>query len=214
MATRSLPGRESPEFTEALEALRHVRLRPEVRITEVPAPQRIAPYAVALTADVIDAMTYPVEGGTARYVGRNLGRPAAGKTGTSESFRSAWFNGYVPQLETAVGMFMDEGGTPVAMTDIPGYENGITGGTIPVRIWTDYMRAATEGMEKLRFPEPAYINRDAAPKQTQRPRTTEDDSSTNQPRPTTQRPTSSAPEPTPTPTPCFWCSSGPAGASR
>lgn len=53
MATRSLPGRESPEFTEALEALRHVRLRPEVRITEVPAPQRIAPYAVALTADVL-----------------------------------------------------------------------------------------------------------------------------------------------------------------
>ena len=49
-----------------------------------------------LMSDVIDAMTYPVEGGTARYVGRNLGRPAAGKTGTSESFRSAWFNGYVP----------------------------------------------------------------------------------------------------------------------
>lgn len=53
VATRSLPGRESPEFTEALEALRRVRLRPEVRITEVPAPQRIAPYAVALTADVL-----------------------------------------------------------------------------------------------------------------------------------------------------------------
>ena len=50
-----------------------------------------------LMSDVIDAMTYPVKGGTARYVGQNLGRPAAGKTGTSESFRSAWFNGYVPQ---------------------------------------------------------------------------------------------------------------------
>ena len=58
-----------------------------------------------LMSDVIDAMTYPVEGGTARYVGQNLGRPAAGKTGTSESFRSAWFNGYVPQLETAVGLY-------------------------------------------------------------------------------------------------------------
>ena len=58
-----------------------------------------------LMSDVIDAMTYPVEGGTARYVGQNLGRPAAGKTGTSESFRSAWFNGYVPQLQTAVGLY-------------------------------------------------------------------------------------------------------------
>ena len=58
-----------------------------------------------LMSDVIDAMTYPVEGGTARYVGENLGRPAAGKTGTSESFRSAWFDGYVPQLQAAVGLF-------------------------------------------------------------------------------------------------------------
>ena len=58
-----------------------------------------------LMTDVIDAMTYPVEGGTARYVGENLGRPAAGKTGTSESFRSAWFDGYVPQLQAAVGLF-------------------------------------------------------------------------------------------------------------
>ncbi len=33
------------------------------------------------------------------------GRPVAGKTGTSESFRSAWFVGYTPQLVTAVGMF-------------------------------------------------------------------------------------------------------------
>ena len=54
-----------------------------------------------LMSDVIDAMTYPVEGGSARYVGQNLGRPAAGKTGTSESFRSAWFDGFTPQLATA-----------------------------------------------------------------------------------------------------------------
>lgn len=68
MATRSLPGRESPEFTEALEALRHVRLRPEVRITEVPAPQRIAPYAVALTADVLGAAGDDEELASGRFV--------------------------------------------------------------------------------------------------------------------------------------------------
>ena len=49
-----MTGRESPEFTRALEDLRRARLRSEIRLTEVPAPQRIAPYAVALTADVID----------------------------------------------------------------------------------------------------------------------------------------------------------------
>lgn len=46
-------GREPKEFSRALEALRRARLRPEVRLTEVPAPQRIAPHAVALTADVV-----------------------------------------------------------------------------------------------------------------------------------------------------------------
>jgi hypothetical protein len=43
----------APEpFRRAVEALRAVRLRPEVSVDETPAPQRLAPYAVALTADV------------------------------------------------------------------------------------------------------------------------------------------------------------------
>ena len=54
VSSRTVTGRESPEFTRALEDLHRARLRPEIRLTEVPAPQRIAPYAVALTADVID----------------------------------------------------------------------------------------------------------------------------------------------------------------
>ncbi len=42
-----------PDFTRALDSLRAASMRPEVRLTEVPAPSRIAPHAVALTADVI-----------------------------------------------------------------------------------------------------------------------------------------------------------------
>ncbi len=100
-----------------------------------------------LMSDVIDAMTYPVEGGTARYVGRNLGRPAAGKTGTSESFRSAWFNGYVPQLETAVGLYRSgKDGEELPMEDLPN-AGSITGGTYPARIWTAYMEDALEGQQ-------------------------------------------------------------------
>lgn len=53
MITRS-PTEGQPEaFSRALAQLRSARLRPEVVLTEVPAPQRIAPYAVALTADVL-----------------------------------------------------------------------------------------------------------------------------------------------------------------
>lgn len=55
MGTHSVPGESSAEFTQALRDLRAVRLRPEVRVTEVPAPSRIAPYAVALTAEIVTA---------------------------------------------------------------------------------------------------------------------------------------------------------------
>ena len=54
VSSRTVTGRESPSSPAALEDLHHARLRPEIRLTEVPAPQRIAPYAVALTADVVD----------------------------------------------------------------------------------------------------------------------------------------------------------------
>ena len=50
---RSLPGDTAAEFTRAIAGLREARLRPEVRLTEVPAPQRIAPHAVALSGEVV-----------------------------------------------------------------------------------------------------------------------------------------------------------------
>jgi hypothetical protein len=56
------------EFTQALEDLRGARLRPEVRLTEVPAPQRIAPYAVALTAEVIASRGEEEELASGRFV--------------------------------------------------------------------------------------------------------------------------------------------------
>ena len=55
MGTHGVPGESSAEFTQALRDLRVVHLRPEVRLTEVPAPSRIAPYAVAMTAEVVTA---------------------------------------------------------------------------------------------------------------------------------------------------------------
>jgi Protein of unknown function (DUF3000) len=55
VASRSVPGESSAEFAQALRDLRDAQLRPEVRLTEVPAPSRIAPHAVALTAEVVTA---------------------------------------------------------------------------------------------------------------------------------------------------------------
>ena len=56
MRGRTLPGETAADFAQAIEGLRAARLRPEVRLTEVPAPQRIAPYAVALTGEVVGSI--------------------------------------------------------------------------------------------------------------------------------------------------------------
>ena len=54
VAVRRMPDDAPEEFLGAVQRLRAARLRPEVTVEEVPAPQRIAPYAVAFTADVDD----------------------------------------------------------------------------------------------------------------------------------------------------------------
>ena len=68
VASRSVPGGPSAEFAQALVDLRAARLRPEVRVTEVPAPQRIAPYAVALTGEVVSSDEDDVELASGRFV--------------------------------------------------------------------------------------------------------------------------------------------------
>jgi hypothetical protein len=66
--TRTLPGNHGAVFARTLTALRDVRVRSEVRLTEVPAPTRIAPYAAALTADVIDVSDPEADLATGRFV--------------------------------------------------------------------------------------------------------------------------------------------------
>src|SRR5699024_1787512 len=65
-------------------------------------------------ADVTEAMTRVVTEGSGRGAG-DLGRPAAGKSGTSEDNKSAWFTGFVPQLTASVGLYQGDG--TVSMQD-------------------------------------------------------------------------------------------------
>ena len=96
-----------------------------------------------------------------RRTRQNLGRPAAGKTGTSDDNKSAWFNGFTPQLATSVGIYRSgKNGKPSCRwTTSPGVGE-LTGGTVPVRIWTDYMKAALEGQKVLEFPQRAGVGDD------------------------------------------------------
>jgi membrane peptidoglycan carboxypeptidase len=86
------------------------------------------------------ALKRVVEGGTGTAAA--IGRPVAGKTGTSENFGNAWFVGYTPQLSTAVWVGRPEGDTP--MRGVHGIN--VTGGSFPARIFSRYMRAALAGV--------------------------------------------------------------------
>ncbi|XVX20270.1 transglycosylase domain-containing protein [Actinomycetota bacterium] len=109
-------------------------------------------FAKPVMADTIDAMERVVKEGSGTYASR-LARPVAGKTGTTTSNYAAWFNGFTPQLETAVGMYKGDGTQKEEnqMKGVGGYAE-ITGGSIPVRIWTSYMLDAMDGVKWEDFP--------------------------------------------------------------
>jgi membrane peptidoglycan carboxypeptidase len=145
-------------------------------------------------ADATYAMQAVVKEGTATYV-RNLGRPAAGKTGTTSDNLSAWFAGFTPQYATVVALYrLDRHGNPVGLVPWAGAGSEVTGGSLPARVWTDYMREVLKDKPVQDFPEPVFGGRavNAAPTPVVTPST-----ATPQPTPSI----SAAPVPTPTPTP-------------
>jgi len=76
---------------------------------------------------MVKLMQGVVKFGTGRAA--DIGRPVAGKTGTSDDYRDAWFIGFTPDITTGVWVGNDDN------SQMP----GITGGTIPARIWHGYM---------------------------------------------------------------------------
>ena len=71
-----------------------------------------------------------------------LDRPAAGKTGTSQNYRDAWFIGFTPDFVAGVWVGDDH--------DRP--MRGVTGGETPALIWKDFMLAAHKGLAPREFP--------------------------------------------------------------
>jgi penicillin-binding protein 1A len=120
-------------------------------IHHTPAVTRILP------ANVADNMTTVLEGvltggtGTAAA----LGRPAAGKTGTTSNYTNAWFVGYTPTLSTAVWMGQaNSGSAPIGRVD--GVEP-VYGGTLPALTWKQFMLQALTGVAVTPFDVPAPI---------------------------------------------------------
>jgi penicillin-binding protein 1A len=83
-------------------------------------------------------------------VGAYFGRPAAGKTGTTDNHADAWFSGYVPQLETTVWVGYPQGEIP--MENVHGI--AVAGGTFPATIWKLFMETAMGNTPALSWGSP------------------------------------------------------------
>ena len=119
-------------------------------IKEIYAPnggllyELIVESAGAFSTEVSDEINFALRRVIRNGTGTNarIGRPAAGKTGTTDENKSAWFVGYTPDLATAVMMAKDdENGNPITLSGTGGMRN-VTGGSFPARMWSFYMREA------------------------------------------------------------------------
>jgi len=119
--------------------LRITDSRGNVLLDNTPDPKLVLdPWA---TASLTSMLTGVISSGTATAA--QIGRPAAGKTGTTDNERNVWFVGYVPQLATAVWIGDDANrrlGT------------GITGGSYAAPIWRDFMLQALKNEPVKYFP--------------------------------------------------------------
>ena len=112
----------------------------------VPKRTRVVSDGVAYTVTKIleDNILY----GTG--TGASIGRPAAGKTGTTDEHADAWFAGYTPGLQTTVWMGYTKGEIP--MENVHGI--AVSGGSFPATIWRLFMERALEGKPVADFREP------------------------------------------------------------
>lgn len=106
----------------------------------------------AIEAGVAAQATQILRGVPERGTGANarIGRPHAGKTGTTDDYTDAWYAGYTPQLATAVWMGYPESNER-EMHNIQGVPD-VAGGTLPAKIWGAFMRAAHRGVPVKGFP--------------------------------------------------------------
>ncbi|MEU1723826.1 transglycosylase domain-containing protein [Nonomuraea sp. NPDC005692] len=159
-----------------------VKLNGQVVYPEQRTSSRVIDAEVA--ADATTAMQEVLRSGTAR--GQGLGnRPAAGKTGTNNNEKEAWFVGYTPQISTAVGFYREQCVTKTRKVVQPRHSNcpvvpnekkpskkygpnnpyttaveaplGFEGAGPPTATWRRFMLAAHEGKPIEQFPQKADI---------------------------------------------------------
>ncbi|XWK91532.1 MAG: transglycosylase domain-containing protein [Phormidium sp.] len=117
-----------------------------VILDNTPKPKLVLdPWAAASTTSIMQSV---INGGTGKLA--SIGRPAAGKTGTTSSEKDVWFVGYVPQLSVAVWIGRD---------DNRRLASGVTGGHYAAPIWRNFMNRALDGVPVDYFVPPSKFKR-------------------------------------------------------
>ncbi|MEA5580125.1 transglycosylase domain-containing protein [Nodularia harveyana UHCC-0300] len=117
-----------------------------ILLDNTPKPQLVLDQWASATT--IDIMRSVVTSGTGKAA--DIGRPSAGKTGTTSSERDIWYVGTVPQLTTAVWVGRDDN-RPLS--------RGATGGGMVAPIWKDFMQQALKGVPAENFKSPSNFKR-------------------------------------------------------
>ncbi|MES4908056.1 MULTISPECIES: transglycosylase domain-containing protein [unclassified Streptomyces] len=159
-----------------------------------PKTDQAVPRAAADTTTTV--LQSVVDGGTATAA-QAAGHPAAGKTGTAEDDKAAWFAGYTPDLATVVAV-MGQDSTTGAQKSLYGATGlpRVNGGGYPTEIWAAYTAAALQGRTPAQFdlnPEDGSVT----PTLPTDPATTTPPQVTTPPTTLPTDPTSPAPDPTP-----------------
>ncbi|WP_240197120.1 transglycosylase domain-containing protein, partial [Nonomuraea lactucae] len=122
----------------------------EVTAYEPECRQALDPEIADATAEILSGV---FTDGTMRSVG-GIGRPAAGKTGTTDGYATAWFAGFTPDLAGAVSIGDPRGSQRYKLTGVTiggRYYGSVAGATLPGPIWKDTMMAALKGVPPAEF---------------------------------------------------------------
>jgi membrane peptidoglycan carboxypeptidase len=119
-----------------------------IELTQEPCKQ-------VIEQGIADTVNDVLQGVIAKGTGKSadIGRPAAGKTGSTNGSRAAWFAGYTPELATTVWVGKAQPENMQRVTINGSYYRQVYGGTLPAAIWQQTMSTSLAGMPKLEFAE-------------------------------------------------------------
>ncbi|SCD41835.1 transglycosylase domain-containing protein [Streptomyces sp. DvalAA-19] len=215
-ATFATSGQQNPTYSVT-------EVKQEGKVVFKHKKQSKRAFSPLIADNITDVLKGVVEKGTGKPA-QLEGREAAGKTGTTDGNKSAWFVGYTPQISTAISMFRlddDETNKDRKFEEMfgTGGEAKIHGSSFPATIWHDYMTVAMKGKKAVKFPEAQPIGETvwgggaASPTPTPSP-TPSPSPSSEEPEPPTPSPTPTTPTPTPSKSCDTWdwdCHNNPSG---